>query len=176
MRRFRLHLTASDAGPPKITATIAALRFSFKVTLNRPDLTKQLYASQAPVVLSSHEVRGFWRRRRHQVRAGAECRKWRCCVFSRWSGRTSLIRLQRRMLSQRPLCDAFPCAARTFPLRHHPLRGRATRAFSQQMRRRCVVGKGAAVDLARLSASQRPRYAGRLGPLRSLLHDGALIR
>jgi hypothetical protein len=40
VRRFRLHLTASAAGTPKINATLAALRFSFKVTLNRPDLMR----------------------------------------------------------------------------------------------------------------------------------------
>jgi len=36
VRRFRLHLTASGAGTPKINATVAALRFFFKVTLDRP--------------------------------------------------------------------------------------------------------------------------------------------
>jgi hypothetical protein len=40
VRRFRLHLTASGAGAPKINATVAALRFFFKVTLDRPDLVK----------------------------------------------------------------------------------------------------------------------------------------
>src|SRR5712671_4600092 len=34
VRRFRLHLTASGAGTPKINATVAALRFFFKVTLD----------------------------------------------------------------------------------------------------------------------------------------------
>src|SRR6266481_2953203 len=44
VRRFRLHLTSSGAGAPKINATVAALRFFFKVTLDRADLTK------APVI------------------------------------------------------------------------------------------------------------------------------
>src|SRR6202521_4335411 len=38
VRRFRLHLTSNGAGTPKINATIAALRFFFRVTLDRPDL------------------------------------------------------------------------------------------------------------------------------------------
>jgi hypothetical protein len=36
VRRFRLHLTASGAGSPKINATVAALRFFFKATLDCP--------------------------------------------------------------------------------------------------------------------------------------------
>src|ERR1700720_468393 len=36
VRRFRLHLTSSGAGTPKINATVAALRFFFKVTLDAP--------------------------------------------------------------------------------------------------------------------------------------------
>jgi hypothetical protein len=43
MCRFRLHLTATGAGTPKINATVAALRFFFTVTLDRPDLTKQVF-------------------------------------------------------------------------------------------------------------------------------------
>src|SRR5215467_15106189 len=42
VRRFRLHLTSSGAGTPKINATVAALRFFFKVTLDSPDLVKHL--------------------------------------------------------------------------------------------------------------------------------------
>src|SRR5262244_2257912 len=63
VRRFRLHLTASGAGTPKINATVAALRFFFKVTLDRPDLTKHLSfihePRKAPVVLSPEEVARF---------------------------------------------------------------------------------------------------------------------
>src|SRR5215471_10538207 len=47
VRRFRLHLTASGAGTPKINATVAALRFFFKVTLDRPDLTPVIHARVA---------------------------------------------------------------------------------------------------------------------------------
>jgi site-specific recombinase XerD len=63
VRRYRLHLTASGAGTPKINATVAALRFFFKVTLDRPDLTKHLSfihePRKAPVVLSPQEVARF---------------------------------------------------------------------------------------------------------------------
>jgi integrase/recombinase XerD len=40
VRRFRLHLTSSGTGTPKINATVSALRFFFKVTLDRPELAK----------------------------------------------------------------------------------------------------------------------------------------
>jgi integrase/recombinase XerD len=63
VRRFRLHLTANGAGTPKINATVAALRFFFKVSLDRPDLTKHLSfihePRKPPVVLSPEEVARF---------------------------------------------------------------------------------------------------------------------
>jgi integrase/recombinase XerD len=63
VRRFRLHLTANGAGTPKINATVAALRFFFKVSLDRPDLTKHLSfihePRKPPVVLSPDEVARF---------------------------------------------------------------------------------------------------------------------
>src|SRR5260370_18284264 len=63
VRRFRLHLTANGAGTPKINATVAALRFFFKVSLDRPDLTKHLSfihePRKPPVVLSPDEVPRF---------------------------------------------------------------------------------------------------------------------
>jgi site-specific recombinase XerD len=63
VRRFRLDLTSSGAGTPKINATVAALRFFFKVTLDRPDLTKHLSfihePRKPPVVLSPDEVARF---------------------------------------------------------------------------------------------------------------------
>src|SRR6266849_2143145 len=63
VRRYRLHLTASGAGTPKINATVAALRFFFKVSLDRPDLTKHLSfihePRKPPVVLSPEEVARF---------------------------------------------------------------------------------------------------------------------
>jgi len=63
VRRFRLHLTASGAGTPKINAAVAALRFFFKVTLNGPDLVKHLSfidePRKAPVVSSPAAVACF---------------------------------------------------------------------------------------------------------------------
>jgi site-specific recombinase XerD len=63
VRRFRLHLTASGAGTPKINATVSALRFFFKATLDRPDLVKHLSfihePRKVPVVLSPDEVARF---------------------------------------------------------------------------------------------------------------------
>jgi site-specific recombinase XerD len=63
VRRFRLHLASSGAGTPTINATCAALRFFFKITLDRPDLAKHLTfvhePRKVPVVLSTEEVARF---------------------------------------------------------------------------------------------------------------------
>jgi integrase/recombinase XerD len=63
VRRFRLHLASSGAGAPKINATVSALRFLFKVTLDRPELAKHLSfmhePRKVPVVLSPEEVARF---------------------------------------------------------------------------------------------------------------------
>ena len=63
VRRFRLHLASSGAGAPKINATVSALRFLFKVTLDRPELAKHLSfmhePRKVPVILSPGEVAGF---------------------------------------------------------------------------------------------------------------------
>jgi len=63
VRSFRLHLTSSGAGTPKINATVSALRFFFKVTLDRPELAKHLSSvhepRKVPVVPSPEEVARF---------------------------------------------------------------------------------------------------------------------
>jgi len=63
VRGFQLHLTSSGAGVPKINTTISALRFFFNVTLDRPDLSRQLATihepRKVPVVLSPEEVVQF---------------------------------------------------------------------------------------------------------------------
>src|SRR6266481_4246782 len=63
VRGFQLHLTSSSAGVPKINATVAALRFFFNVTLDRPDLAKPLSTIHEPrkarIVLSPEEVVRF---------------------------------------------------------------------------------------------------------------------
>jgi integrase/recombinase XerD len=63
VRGFQLHLTSSGAGTPKINATVAALRFFFGVTLDRPDLGRYLSTihepRKAPVILSPDEMARF---------------------------------------------------------------------------------------------------------------------
>jgi site-specific recombinase XerD len=61
VRRYQLHLASTGARTPKINATVSALRFFFDVTLDRPDLAKQMTfvyePRKVPVVLSPEEVR-----------------------------------------------------------------------------------------------------------------------
>jgi len=60
LRRFQLHLAHQPIGAPTINAAIAALRFFFIVTLERPDLVRPLRLvtepRKAPIVLSQEEV------------------------------------------------------------------------------------------------------------------------
>ena len=42
LRAFQVHLTKSGANPPTINATITALRFFFKVTVDKPETTRLL--------------------------------------------------------------------------------------------------------------------------------------
>ena len=60
LRRFHLHMAQQQISPWSINAAIAALRFFFTVTLERPDLVRPLRLvnepRKAPVVLSQEEV------------------------------------------------------------------------------------------------------------------------
>jgi integrase/recombinase XerD len=60
LRRFQLHLTQGGVRPPTINGTVTALRFFFKVTLDRPDATRSLAfvyePRKMPTVLSPAEV------------------------------------------------------------------------------------------------------------------------
>ena len=60
LRRFQLHMAQQQISPGSINAAIAALRFFFTVTLERPDLVRPLTIvnkpRKAPVVLSEEEV------------------------------------------------------------------------------------------------------------------------
>ena len=60
LRRFQLHMAQQQISPWSINAAIAALRFFFTVTLERPDLVRPLRIvtepRKAPVVLSPEEV------------------------------------------------------------------------------------------------------------------------
>jgi site-specific recombinase XerD len=60
LRRFQLHMAQQQISPWSINVAIAALRFFFTVTLERPDLVRPLRLvnepRKAPVVLSQEEV------------------------------------------------------------------------------------------------------------------------
>ena len=73
VRGFQLHLTSSNAGTPKINATVAALRFFFRVTLDRSELGRHLPTIQKPLklpfVLSPDEVACFLEAAPQRLRA-----------------------------------------------------------------------------------------------------------
>src|ERR1700719_3459869 len=60
LRAFQLHLTENGLQPQSINATVTALRFFFKVTLDRPETTRRLVfvyePRKLPRVLSPEEV------------------------------------------------------------------------------------------------------------------------
>ena len=60
LRRFQLHMAQQQIGAPTINSAIAALRFFFSMTLERPDLVRppRIVSTprKAPVVLSQEEV------------------------------------------------------------------------------------------------------------------------
>ena len=60
LRRFQLYQTESGVQPPSINSAVAALRFFFTVTLDRPNLSRRLtivrYPRRLPAVLSTEEV------------------------------------------------------------------------------------------------------------------------
>ena len=60
LRSFQLHLTKTGANPPTMNATVTALRFFFKTTLDQPETTRHLVfvhePRKLPRVLSPEEV------------------------------------------------------------------------------------------------------------------------
>ena len=60
LRRFQLHQAQTGVQPPSINSAVAALRFFFAVTLDRPDLARRLTIvrepRRLPAVLSIEEV------------------------------------------------------------------------------------------------------------------------
>jgi integrase/recombinase XerD len=60
LRRFQLHQTRTGIRPPSINGSVAALRFFFTVTLDRPEMTRHLTfvrePRKLPAVLSPEEV------------------------------------------------------------------------------------------------------------------------
>ena len=63
LRRYQLHLAASDVTAPRLNATVTALRFFFAVTLGRSEITQRMAfvrePRKLPVVLSPEEVARF---------------------------------------------------------------------------------------------------------------------
>jgi integrase/recombinase XerD len=60
LRRFQLHQTQTGARPPTINSSVAALRFFFTVTIDRPDMGRHLTfvrePRKIPEVLSLEEI------------------------------------------------------------------------------------------------------------------------
>src|SRR5271166_5224710 len=60
LRRFQLHQTQTGVRPPSINAAVAALRFFFTVTLDRPDMARHVTVvrepRRIPAVLSPDEM------------------------------------------------------------------------------------------------------------------------
>jgi integrase/recombinase XerD len=60
LRAFQLHLTEAGTNPPTINATVTALRFFFKVTVDKPETTRHLVfvyePRKLPRVLAPEEV------------------------------------------------------------------------------------------------------------------------
>ena len=60
LRAFQLHQTQTGVRPPSINAAVAALRFFFTVTLDRPDMARHLTVvrepRRIPAILSPDEV------------------------------------------------------------------------------------------------------------------------
>jgi integrase/recombinase XerD len=76
LRRFQVHQSALGMGAPAMNSTVAALRFFFTHTLDRPDLSRKLirlrYPHKLPSVLSAEEVA--------RLLAAAKCLKHRAAL------------------------------------------------------------------------------------------------
>src|SRR5262245_57678574 len=60
LRRYQVHQSKVGAQPPTINSAVSALRFFFRVTLNRPEMCRHLtmvrQSQKLPTVLSKEEV------------------------------------------------------------------------------------------------------------------------
>ena len=76
LRRFQVHQSALGMGAPAMNSAVAALRFFFTHTLDRPDLSRKLirlrYPRKLPSVLSAEEVA--------RLLAAAKCLKHRAAL------------------------------------------------------------------------------------------------
>ena len=83
LRAFHLHLTETGLQPQSINATVTALRFFFKVTLDRPETTRRLVFVYEP-------------------RCRACSRPKRCCYC--WRPRPDPSTRRRSALPMAPVC------------------------------------------------------------------------
>ncbi len=124
IRRYQLSLASSGLGVPSVNAAMTALRFFFKVTLRRGDVTEDIVFAREPrrlpVVLSPEEVA--------RLLAAASGVKYKAALSiaygtglvpprsSRSRSATSTAPdghpRRPRQGSQGPLCDAVPAVAR----------------------------------------------------------------
>ncbi len=76
IRRFQIHQSEQGMHPPAMNSTVAALRFFFTYTLDRPEISRKLirlrYARKLPTVLSTDEVA--------RLLAATKCRKHRAAL------------------------------------------------------------------------------------------------
>ena len=76
VRRFQIHQSALGMGAPAMNSTVAALRFFFTHTLDRPDLSHKLiriaYPRKLPTVLAPDEMA--------RLLAAATCLKYRAAL------------------------------------------------------------------------------------------------
>src|SRR3954465_6379341 len=96
LRAFQLHLTATGVQPPSINAPVTALRFFFKVTLDRPETTRHLVfvheaAQAAARALARTDVAPAGGRTRAQAQGGAQ-RCLRCWSARHGGGRAEGLR------------------------------------------------------------------------------------
>jgi integrase/recombinase XerD len=67
LRTFQLHQRENRVQPPTMNGAVAALRFFFTTTCDRPDMARHLrlvrQPQKLPVVLTTDEVLGSWRPR-----------------------------------------------------------------------------------------------------------------
>jgi len=76
IRRFQIHQSEQGMHAPAMNSTVAALRFFFTYTLDRPEISRKLirlrYARKLPTVLSADEVA--------RLLAAAKCLKHRAAL------------------------------------------------------------------------------------------------
>src|SRR5713226_8931616 len=120
LRLFQLHQTQAGVRAPSINGSVAALRFFFTVTLDRPEMARHLTfvrePRKIPVILSLEEIaRGG---PRAEVQGSAERRLWRRTAGLRSGGAEGVgYRFRAHAAAHRAgqgaqgsLCNAFPAA------------------------------------------------------------------